>query len=84
MIMRLIERLKNWLGSGQGRDHVPTDHHDIGGPHGESAAVPPEHETEELHHGRRRLKEDYTSHWDLDYLPKEEVDKLIEEREKDN
>ena len=25
-------------------------------------------EPEQLHQGKRRLKESYTSHWDLDYL----------------
>jgi len=44
-----------------------------------TAAVPGVDEPEQLHHGRRRLKESYTSHWDLDYLPRKEVDKLLAE-----
>ena len=44
-----------------------------------TAAVPGVEEPEQLHHGRRRLKENYTSHWDLDYLPRKEVDKLLAE-----
>jgi hypothetical protein len=36
-------------------------------------------EPEQLHKGKRRLKENYTSHWDLDYLPRKEVDKILAE-----
>lgn len=36
-------------------------------------------EPEQLHQGKRRLKESYTSHWDLDYLPRKEVDKILAE-----
>ena len=36
-------------------------------------------EPEQLHQGKRRLKENYTSHWDLDYLPRKEVDKILAE-----
>ena len=34
-------------------------------------------EPEQLHQGKRRLKENHTSHWDLDYLPRKEVDKIL-------
>ena len=44
-----------------------------------TAAVPGVEEPEPLHQGKRRLKENYTSHWDLDYLPRKEVDKLLAE-----
>ena len=44
-----------------------------------TAAVPGVEEPEQLHQGRRSLKESYTSHWDLDYLPRKEVDKLLAE-----
>ena len=44
-----------------------------------TAAFPGVEEPEQLHQGRRRLKENYTSHWDLDYLPRKEVDKLLAE-----
>jgi len=42
-----------------------------------TAAVPQAEEPEPLHQGKRRLKESYTSHWDLDYLPRKEVDEII-------
>jgi len=42
-----------------------------------TGAVPGAVEPEPLHQGKRRLKESYTSHWDLDYLPRKEVDKIV-------
>ena len=36
-------------------------------------------EPEQLHQGKRRLKESYTSHWDLDYLPSKEVERILAE-----
>lgn len=45
----------------------------------------PAHEGEtpqDLHRGRRRLKETFTNHWDLDYLPREELDKLAAKQKK--
>lgn len=45
----------------------------------QTAAVPGPVESKELHRGKRRLKESYTSHWDLDYLPREEMEKIIAE-----
>lgn len=45
-----------------------------------SAAVPSQTETEELHRGKRRLKENYTSHWDLDYIRREEREALMKEK----
>ncbi|WP_228548445.1 hypothetical protein [Alloalcanivorax profundimaris] len=36
---------------------------------------------EPLHRGRRRLKETYTSHWDLDYLPRDEVEKILDDED---
>ena len=36
-------------------------------------------EPEQLHQGKRRLKENYTSHWDLDYLPSKEVERILAE-----
>ena len=44
-----------------------------------TAAVPGAKEPEQLHQGKRRLKESYTSHWDLDYLPRTEVDEILAE-----
>ncbi len=37
----------------------------------------PAHEGEtpdDLHRGRHRIKETFTSHWDLDYMPREELE----------
>ena len=44
---------------------------------GEEGAAHGGDDPEPLHRGRRRLKETYTSHWDLDYLPRDEVEKLL-------
>jgi hypothetical protein len=44
-----------------------------------TAAFAVNKEPEQLHQGKRRLKESYTSHWDLDYLPRKEVDKILAE-----
>lgn len=44
-----------------------------------TAAVPAQIEPQELHHGRRRLKENYTSHWDLDYLPRKDMEEIMAE-----
>jgi hypothetical protein len=52
---------------------------DLSGHPTSTAAVPGHEEPEQLHHGKRRLKESYTSHWDLDYLPRKEVDKILAE-----
>jgi len=41
-----------------------------------TAAFAVNEEPEQLHQGKRRLKESYTSHWDLDYLQRKEVDKI--------
>ena len=49
-----------------------------------TAAVPGSEEPEQLHQGKRRLKESYTSHWDLDYLPRKEVDKILVEMQNRN
>ena len=54
-------------------------------PRGEAHAAhpvtdaPPEH-----HHGRRALKEWYTSHWDMDYMSQEEIERLQAEQERDD
>ncbi|MEY4210960.1 MAG: hypothetical protein RLZ92_1341 [Pseudomonadota bacterium] len=49
-----------------------------------TAAFAVNKEQEQLHKGKRRLKENYTSHWDLDYLPRKEVDKILVEIQKRN
>lgn len=45
----------------------------------ETAAVPGQEESKPLHPGKRRIKEVFTSHWDLDYLPRDEVDRILRE-----
>ncbi len=32
---------------------------------------------EDLHRGRHRIKETFTSHWDLDYMPREELEDVL-------
>ena len=56
-------------------------HYPEPGPHahmGEHGAAHPDDDPEDLHRGRRRLKESHTSHWDLDYMSREEMEKLAE------
>ena len=48
----------------------------------DSAAHPADEEAEEVHPGRRNLKQSYTSHWDLDYMPREDVERLFDEAKK--
>ena len=53
--------------------HEPLDYH-------------PAHEgktPDDLHHGRHRLKETYTNHWDLDYLPREEMEEELSKNRED-
>jgi hypothetical protein len=44
-----------------------------------TAAFPGADEPEQIHKGKRRLKENYSNHWDMDYLPRHEIDRLYEE-----
>jgi hypothetical protein len=46
-----------------------------------TAAVTSADEPKALHAGRRRIKECHTSHWDLDYLPREEAEKIMAGKE---
>ncbi|SOC26980.1 hypothetical protein SAMN05877962_12744 [Alloalcanivorax xenomutans] len=46
-------------------------------PEEDSGAAHAGDEPEDLHRGRHRLKERYTSHWDLDYLSQEDLDELL-------
>jgi hypothetical protein len=43
-----------------------------------TAAFPGTEEPEQIHKGKRRLKENYTNHWDMDYLSRQDVDKLYQ------
>lgn len=45
-----------------------------------TAAFPGAEEPEQIHKGKRRLKENYTNHWDMDYLSRQDVDKLYQEK----
>ncbi len=49
---------------------------------GEEGAAHPDEDPEDLHHGRRRLKESHTSHWDLDYMPREDMEELAKANRK--
>lgn len=44
-----------------------------------TAAYPATEEPEQIHKGKRRLKENYTNHWDMDYLSRKEVERLYQE-----
>lgn len=60
-------------------DQAVRMHHPEPGPHanmGEHGAAHPEDDPEDLHRGRRRLKESHTSHWDLDYMSREDMEEL--------
>lgn len=70
----LIRRLKAWLAPPPPVPENRDPHLDYGE---QSGAHPDEHPPAELHKGRRRLKETYTSHWDLDYMPREEMERLL-------
>ena len=48
----------------------------------DSAAHPADETPEEVHPGRPNIKQSYTSHWDLDYMPREEMERLFEEGKK--
>ena len=56
-----------------------------GPPEAEHLDYHPAHEgetPEDLHRGRHRLKETFTNHWDLDYLPRDEVEAILEKQKK--
>jgi hypothetical protein len=38
-------------------------------------------EPDQIHKGKRRLKENYTNHWDMDYLPRQTIDELYEDKQ---
>lgn len=84
-----LDTLKQWLGGARHAPSPATEDSepepplppDIGEHH---AAHGSEEDPEQLHRGRRRLKETYTSHWDLDYLSREEVERIAEANEKKN
>ncbi|WP_162925632.1 hypothetical protein [Isoalcanivorax indicus] len=53
-------------------------------PRGEAHAAHPVTDAPPEHHpGRRALKEWYTSHWDLDYMSQDEIERLQAEQERD-
>jgi len=69
----LVRRLKKWLTPAGQTPERRDPHLDFG----DDSGAHPHEDPEELHKGRRRLKETYTSHWDLDYMPREEMERLL-------
>ncbi|WP_290648101.1 hypothetical protein [Aquisalimonas sp.] len=45
------------------------------------AAYASDDEPQPVHSGKRNLKQWYTSHWDWDYMPREDFERLIREGE---
>ncbi len=94
----VLEKLRLWLTGGRKQTvsertdlDAPEDqgearlHQPEPGPHahlGEHGAAHADDDPEDLHHGRRRLKESHTSHWDLDYMPREEMEELAKANRK--
>ena len=80
----LLETLRRLFGGAPKPDPEGGEvrmHHPEPGPHahmGEHGVAHPDDDPEDLHRGRRRLKESHTSHWDLDYMSREEMEKLAE------
>ncbi|MBQ25641.1 MAG: hypothetical protein CL546_11965 [Alcanivorax sp.] len=78
--------LKRWLTPGR-KQHKPEQETGLAEEKSEIAPGPAlgEHhaahgsdeDPEPLHRGRRRLKETYTSHWDLDYMPRDELEEVL-------
>ena len=70
--MRWVKTLKDMLFPNR-------DPHDEA-PDPERRDYHPAHEgdtPEDLHRGRHRIKETFTSHWDLDYMPREELEDVL-------
>ena len=72
MFTKLVSLLK--------RDGIPEVSFDMPGKTISTAAFPGVEEPEQIHKGKRRLKENYTNHWDMDYLPRQYIDKLYEDK----
>jgi hypothetical protein len=72
---RLVKKIVSLIKS----DHYEENVSDASKDFTRTAAIPGPEEPKALHPGRRRVKENFTSHWDLDYLPRKEVDKIMEE-----
>lgn len=74
---RLVKKIVSLIKSGHYEEKANDASEDVTST--STAAVPGPEEPKALHPGRRRIKENYTSHWDLDYLPRKEVDKIMED-----
>lgn len=61
------------------RDRIAEDSFDLPIKTISTAAFPGVEEPEQIHKGKRRLKENYTNHWDMDYLPRQNIDQLYED-----
>ncbi|MEQ3724557.1 hypothetical protein [Alcanivorax sp.] len=71
--MRWLSALKEKLFPARQPQHEEVSAH-------EPREYHPAHEgetPEDLHRGRHRLKETYTSHWDLDYMPRDELEEVL-------
>jgi hypothetical protein len=75
---QLFENIVRLIKSDQHENVIDISEHTIS-----TAAHPAPEEAEVLHPGKRRIKENYTSHWDLDYLPRAEVDRILGGTEQD-
>ena len=79
MWQRLIESVKGLFRRQEPPEQEPEPPYaHLGEHHGAHAS---DDDPEDLHRGRRRLKETYTSHWDLDYLPREEAEALLRQQQ---
>lgn len=68
---RLIENLRKLLSQAKLDDPVFDE------PSISTAAYVCGEESKPLHVGKRRIKELFTNHWDLDYLPKGAADEIL-------
>jgi hypothetical protein len=72
MFAKLVSMLK--------RDGIAEASFDLPSKTMSTAAFPGVEEPEQIHKGKRRLKENYTNHWDMDYLPRQSIDNLYEDK----
>lgn len=80
----MLSRLTSWIKRLRGQPEPAADEPEVPYAHlGEShSAHAGDNDPDDLHRGRRRIKETFTNHWDLDYLPRDEVERILEEKNK--
>ncbi|EKF73733.1 hypothetical protein A11A3_12243 [Alcanivorax hongdengensis A-11-3] len=80
-----IEKIKRWLGAAPPATADNRDEEDTPAPAANEyhPAHGSDQDPQPLHRGRRRLKETFTSHWDLDYLPRDELEQVLEDEKND-